>query len=72
MNTTLTVRMDSDLKRRFSEVVESVGLDAPTVVRMLVTQTVAHRKIPLSLSAIGGEQDSMAFMDSVRADWGEW
>jgi antitoxin component of RelBE/YafQ-DinJ toxin-antitoxin module len=64
--------MDSDLKRRFCEVVDAVGLDAPTVVRMLATQTVASRTIPLSLSAAGGERDSMAFMESVRADWGEW
>jgi addiction module RelB/DinJ family antitoxin len=72
LNTTLTVRMDSDLKRRFSEVVEAVGLDAPTVIRMFATQTVANRRIPLSLSAPVGEHDSMAFVDSVRADWGEW
>jgi addiction module RelB/DinJ family antitoxin len=72
VNSTLTVRMDSDLKRRFTEVVEAVGLDAPTVVRMLATQTVATKTIPLSLSATRNERGTMDFIDSVRSDWGEW
>ncbi|MDR1188562.1 MAG: type II toxin-antitoxin system RelB/DinJ family antitoxin [Bifidobacteriaceae bacterium] len=74
MTTTLTVRMDEELKRQFSTVVESVGLDAPTVVRMLAVQTVRDRAIPLSLTAQAakGDSDTMGFLDSVRADWGEW
>jgi addiction module RelB/DinJ family antitoxin len=72
MNATLTVRMDGELKRKFTEIVESVGLDAPTVVRMLATQTVANRAIPLSLSASNSERETMAFLENTRADWGEW
>ena len=72
MNTTLTIRMDSELKSQFTEIVESIGLDAPTVVRMLARQTVANRAIPLSLSANGSDRETMAFLDSVRADWGRW
>ncbi|MDR1775606.1 MAG: type II toxin-antitoxin system RelB/DinJ family antitoxin [Actinomycetes bacterium] len=72
MNATLTVRMDSDLKREFSEIVEALGLDAPTVVRMLAKQTVATRHIPLSLTLPDPESDTLAFLESVHADWGEW
>jgi addiction module RelB/DinJ family antitoxin len=66
--------MDEELKRQFSQVVESVGLDAPTVVRMLAVQTVRDQAIPLSLSAVStkSEAKTMDFLDSVRADWGEW
>jgi len=65
--------MDSELKQQFTQIVESLGLDAPTVVRMLVKQTVQNRAIPLSLSVKGTqEQDTLAFLDEVRADWGEW
>ena len=72
MNDTLSVRMDHELKKEFIEVVESLGLDAPTAVRMFATQTVKTRAIPLSLSAKSlDEKDTMAFLDSVRADWGE-
>ena len=77
MTTTLTVRMDSNLKDEFSRVLESLGLDAPTAVRMLVTQTVRDRALPLRLTlnppanpATTG--DTMAFLDDVRADWGQW
>jgi addiction module RelB/DinJ family antitoxin len=65
--------MDGELKREFSEIVESLGLAAPTVVRMLAKQTVLTKTIPLSLSVPEStERDTMAFLDSVRADWGEW
>jgi len=72
MNTTLTVRMDSELKRQFTDVLNSLGLDAPTVVRMLATQTVRNKEVPLSLSVADSELDTIAFLDSIRADWGEW
>ena len=71
MNTTLTIRMDSKLKRQFTEVLEEIGLDAPTAVRMFAVQTVKTRSVPLSLSAIKHEEDTLAFLDSIRAEWGE-
>ncbi|MDR2620724.1 MAG: type II toxin-antitoxin system RelB/DinJ family antitoxin [Propionibacteriaceae bacterium] len=78
MNATLTVRLDSDLKAKFTRVVESIGLDAPTVVRMLVKQTVNKGAIPLTLNAdsdyeySSGEEDTMRFMESIHAEWGPW
>ncbi|MDR0990527.1 MAG: type II toxin-antitoxin system RelB/DinJ family antitoxin [Propionibacteriaceae bacterium] len=74
--TTLTVRMDAELKQQFTTVVESLGLDAPTVVRMLAVQTVRQQRVPLSLSANlevnSSENETLDFLDSVRSDWGEW
>jgi addiction module RelB/DinJ family antitoxin len=64
--------MDEDLKKRFSAVVEAVGLDAPSAVRMLAVQTVRDQRLPLSLSVPGGDSSTMDFLDQVRADWGEW
>ena len=73
MNATLTVRMDAELKARFSAIAASVGLDAPTVVRMLAVQTVRNKAIPLSLVAPDvGEEADMAWLDEARADWGRW
>jgi len=72
MNATLTIRMDSELKRQFTEVVEELGLDAPTVVRMLAVQTVRTRSVPLSLSIAQSERDTLDFLESVRVEWGEW
>jgi antitoxin component of RelBE/YafQ-DinJ toxin-antitoxin module len=64
--------MEENLKRDFTAVVESVGLDGPTVVRMLAVQTVRDGAIPLSLTAAPRGGDTMAFLDAARADWGEW
>jgi addiction module RelB/DinJ family antitoxin len=72
MSTTLTVRMDEKLKRDFAGIVEEIGLDVPTVIRMLAVQTVRQRRVPLSLSAAQESPDTLDFLDSVRADWGEW
>jgi len=73
MNSTLTVRMDPELKEKFSAIAAAVGLDAPTVVRMLAVQTVRDRAIPLSLVVPEStEQKDMAWLESVRADWSPW
>jgi addiction module RelB/DinJ family antitoxin len=67
-----TVRIDENLERDFVRIVEEIGLDAPTVVRMLIVQTVRQKRVPLSLSVAGETPDTLDFLDSVRADWGEW
>ncbi|MCL1839368.1 MAG: type II toxin-antitoxin system RelB/DinJ family antitoxin [Propionibacteriaceae bacterium] len=73
MSTTLTVRMDTELKDKFAAIAASVGLDAPTVVRMLAVQTVRNRAIPLSLSAPDApEEADLTWLDAARADWGSW
>lgn len=72
MSTTLTVRMDPDLKEEFSAIAAAVGLDAPTVVRMLAVQTVRQKAIPLSLSAVDTRNDGMTWLDEARAAWGVW
>jgi len=63
--------MDPELKEKFGAVAAAVGLDAPTVVRMLAVQTVRQQAIPLSLSA-SGEHTDIAWLDQARADWGSW
>ena len=70
MTTTLTVRMDPDLKAKFSAIAAAVGLDAPTVVRMLAVQTVHQKAIPLSLTAPDlAEQADLAWLDEAHAAW---
>ncbi len=73
MNSTLTVRIDPDLKAKFSDIAASVGLDAPTVVRMLAVQTVRDKAIPLSLAVPdAADRADMEWLDEARADWGSW
>jgi addiction module RelB/DinJ family antitoxin len=73
MNSTLTIRVDEHLKREFTDIVTTLGLDPPTVVRMLIQQTVNQKGVPLSLSLLQNTTNTtMDFIDEVRADWGEW
>jgi addiction module RelB/DinJ family antitoxin len=72
MNSTLTVRIDAELKRQFVEVLDKLGLDAPTAVRMLATQTVKANALPLSLSAGHTSPDTLAFLEGIHAEWGDW
>ena len=46
---TLTMRIDSDLKKGASEVAEYYGLDLSSVTRAFYTQMVRDRAIPLNL-----------------------
>jgi len=65
--------MDPELKAKFSAVTAAVGLDAPTVVRMLAVQTVRQKAIPLSLAVENPtEQADLEWLDEARADWGSW
>lgn len=46
---TLTIRLNQDLKDQAAEVAESYGLDLSTVVRAFFTEMVHTNSIPLSL-----------------------
>ena len=46
---TLTIRLDSNLKDEASRVVEHYGLDISTAMRAFLTQIVNTNAIPLSL-----------------------
>ena len=47
---TLTIRLDSELKKEASDIAEYYGLDLSSVTRALYKQMVNTRSIPLTLS----------------------
>lgn len=47
---TLTIRMDDELKRSAADVADYYGLDLSSVVRAVFKQMVNTRRIPLTLS----------------------
>ena len=49
-NTSISIRMDSDLKEQTEIVLEQFGLNMTAVVNMLFHQIVREQAIPLSLS----------------------
>lgn len=58
-NSSLTVRIDSDLKNEAAEVVESYGLDLSSVVRAFFTEIVNTNAIPLSFDYIRPNAESL-------------
>ena len=50
--TSITVRMDESVKDQATAVVEELGLDLPTAIRMFAKQIATTRSIPLSLSLV--------------------
>ena len=48
--TSVTVRMDESVKEQATSVVETLGLDLPTAIRMFTKQIALTRSVPLSLS----------------------
>ncbi|MCL2604058.1 MAG: type II toxin-antitoxin system RelB/DinJ family antitoxin [Defluviitaleaceae bacterium] len=49
-NTSISIRMDSDLKEKAENIIEQLGLNMTSVVNMLFNQIVREQAIPLSLS----------------------
>lgn len=49
-NTSISIRMDSELKEQTEGVLEQFGLNMTTVINMLFHQIVREQAVPLSLS----------------------
>jgi len=49
-NTSISIRMDSDLKERAEYVIDQLGLNMTVVVNMLFHQIVREQAVPLSMS----------------------
>ncbi|MEG1097315.1 MAG: type II toxin-antitoxin system RelB/DinJ family antitoxin [Eggerthellaceae bacterium] len=63
---TLTVRLDLDTKERAASVVEGLGVDLSSAVRMFLTQVALRNEIPLSLSFPAPNKTSAAAIDEVE------
>lgn len=56
---TLTIRVDSDLKREAAEVADYYGLDLSTVTRAFYKQMVNTRRIPLTFAPEEPNEESL-------------
>lgn len=61
-NTTLTIRIDEDLKREAAEVAEYYGLDLSSVTRAVYKQMVNTRSIPLVFTPSAPNDETLAAM----------
>jgi DNA-damage-inducible protein J len=51
MNATLTIRMDAELKESAQTILNDIGLDLTTAVKLFLRQTVIQQKLPVELVA---------------------
>ena len=63
-SSTLTIRIDDDLKRAASEVADYYGLDLSSVTRAFYKQMVNTRRIPLTFAP---DEPSVESLEAIRS-----
>ena len=66
-NTSISIRMDSELKERAEHVIERLGLNMTVVVNMLFHQIVREQAVPLSMS-LGPSVSALDDLAHAKAD----
>lgn len=51
MTSTITIRTDSDLKERATELFDSLGMNLSVAINVFLRQAVNHRRFPCSIEA---------------------
>ena len=62
---TFSVRMDQNLKTRFSEICESIGMNMSTAINIFANAVVNKRKIPFDIEA--PTDDHLQFLQVVTS-----
>ena len=65
--TTLNVRMDEDLKRRFDSFCAEVGMNASVAVNLFVKTVIREQRIPFEITA-APNQDTRAAIEETEKD----
>ena len=71
---TLQIRLPEELREEADSVLEAMGLDMPTAVRLYLTKIVQTRSIPFALEAgpvefIPVDEATQTRMDAIAKDW---
>jgi len=63
--TSVALRLDTDLKEQASAIVEALGMDLTTAIRLYLTQLVFRKGIPFPVAL--GERESVPNEETVEA-----
>ncbi len=72
---TLQIRVPVQLRDEASSILDSMGLDLPTAIRVYLSKVVQTRRIPFSLEAdpapelMAVDESTQAKMDSIAQAW---
>lgn len=61
---TLSIKMDSKLKKNFSEICESIGMNMSVAINIFANAVVDKRKIPFEVTA--PSNDKVLFMETLQ------
>ncbi len=77
MTTTLSIRLDQNLKRDSQKVLKKLGLDVSSATKMFLTQVVTRQAIPFQVRTINGftpefEAETLADLAHMKANMHEY
>ena len=64
--TTVSIRMDSELKRRFEQFCEDVGMNMTTAFTIFANKVVNEDRIPFDIGREIPNEETLAAIDEVR------
>ena len=64
--TTVSIRMDSELKRRFEQFCEDVGMNMTTAFTIFAKKVVTENRIPFDIGREIPNEETLAAIDEVR------
>ena len=64
--TTVSIRMDSELKRRFEQFCEDVGMNMTTAFTIYAKKVVNENRIPFDIGREIPNEETLAAIDEVR------
>ena len=64
--TTVSIRMDSELKRRFEQFCEDVGMNMTTAFTIFAKKVVHENRIPFDIGREIPNEETLAAIDEVR------
>lgn len=67
MNTFVEVELDDDLRKKFDEILEDVGLDENTAFNIFVKAVVRYKRIPFELSSFRSGKNTGAWKRPLKA-----
>ena len=67
-DTSISIRIDSELKEQAEDIIVQLGLNMTVVINMLFKQIVREKSVPLSMSLISNENiiDDLSFAKAER------
>ncbi len=71
MTTTLSIRLDSKLKKDSQEILRELGIDISSATKLFLTQVVARKMIPFEIRTVNGftpefERETLASLKHLK------